>query len=282
MAKKKINVKGVEIRLLKDNSDYICLTDIANGFEDEEDTRNKDFLILNWLRNGNTIVFLGEWEMAHNDNFNPVEFDRIKMDSNVNSFRISVKKWVARTNAIGMDARAGRYGGTFAHRDIAVQFCFWLSPSFQVYLVKEFQRLKEQEAKRLNLEWNIRRELAKAHYPMLKEAVLNALPPEENKAGFYLADEADLLNQIVFGMTAKQWRAKNPNTGSQNMRDFATVEQLLVITGLEIVDSLLLKWDCDKPQRIELLEKFANDLKRHFRASPSVARIKDIEDRSLK
>ena len=282
MAKQSIKVKGIEIRLLKDNSDYICLTDIAKGFEDEEDTRNKDFLILNWLRNGNTIVFLGEWERAYNTNFNPVEFDRIRMESSVNSFRISVKKWIARTNATGMEARPGRYGGTFAHRDIAVQFCFWLSPTFQVYLVKEFQRLKEDEAKRLNIEWNIRRELAKAHYPMLKEAVLNHLPQQTGKSGFYLAHEADLINQIVFGMTAKQWRAKKPNTGKQNMRDFATVEQLLLVSDLQVVDSLLIKWDSPKEQRIELLEKFASDLRRHYRESKPIQRIKEIQDRALK
>ena len=179
-------------------------------------------------------------------------------------------------------SKSGRYGGTFAHSDIALNFCYRLSPEFQVYFLKEFQRLKEDEAKRLNIEWNIRRELTKAHYPMLKEAVLNALPPEENKAGFYLADEADLINQIVFGMTAKQWRAKNHKTGKQNMRDFATVEQLLLVSDLQVVDSLLIKWDCDKELRIEMLEKFADDLRRHFQESSAMERIKAIQDRSLK
>ena len=281
MAKKKISVKGIDIRLLKDNSDYICLTDIVKGFEDEEDERNKDFLILNWLRNGNTIVFLGEWEKVYNANFNPVEFDRIRMESSINSFRISVKKWMTRTNATGIEARAGRYGGTYAHKDIAVQFCFWLSPTFQVYLVQEFQRLKEQEAKQLNIEWNIRRELAKAHYPMLKESVIQNLPTGKKKAGFYLADEADLINQLVFGMTAQQFRAKYPSLKG-NLRDNATVEQLLLVSDLQVVDSLLIKWDCDKEQRTEILEKFANDLRIHFAESVAVQRIQEIQDRALK
>ena len=211
MAKKKITVDGTTIRINKDS--YVSLTDIAKRSTDREPAQ----VIRGWLRNTNTINFLATWEEVHNSDFKPVQMDRFRKQASDNRKKISAQSFIEQTEAIGLTSKSGRYGGTFAHSDIALNFCYWLSPEFQVYFLKEFQRLKEDEAKRLNIEWNIRRELTKAHYPMLKEAVLNALPPEENKAGFYLADEADLINQIVFGMTAKQWKAKNPKTGKQNM-----------------------------------------------------------------
>ena len=276
MAKQRIKVQGINIQILSDKEkDFICITDIAKNFEVGVAA------IESWMRNRNTIEFLGTWEEIHNPNFNSVGFDGIKANVGLNSFKVSAKKWIKETNAQGLKAKAGRYGGTFAHRDIALQFCYWLSPSFQLYLIEEFQRLKEQEAKTLNIEWNIRRELAKAHYPMLKEAVIQHLPTGKKKAGFYLADEADLINELVFGMTAKQWRKKYPNLKG-NMRDNATVEQLLLVSDLQIVDSLLIKWDCDKKLRTEILEKFANDLRIHFSDSVAVQRVKEIQDRALK
>ena len=276
MAKKKLTVDGTTIRINEEN--YVSLTDIAKRSTDREPAQ----VLRSWLRNTNTINFLATWEEVHNSDFKPVQMDRFRKQASDNRKKISAQSFIEQTEAIGLTSKSGRYGGTFAHSDIALNFCYWLSPEFQVYFLKEFQRLKEDEAKHLNLEWNIRRELAKAHYPMLKEAVINALPSQENKAGFYLADEANLINTIVFGMTAKEWRAKNPKTGRQNMRDFATLEQLLLVSDLQVVDSLLIKWDCDKELRIEMLEKFADDLRRHFQESSAMERIKAIQDRSLK
>ena len=275
--KKKITVDEVDISMFtKDDRDYISLTDIDKKFD------GNGRHIENWMRNQNTIEYLATWESLYNPDFNSMQLHGIKEKVGLNRFLLSVSKWVKMTKAIGLLAKAGRYGGTFAHPDIAFHFCLWLSPSFQLFITKEYQRLKADEARRLNIEWNLRRELSKAHYPMLKEAVINALPTQESKAGFYLADEADLINQIVFGMTAKQWRAKNPKTGKQNMRDFATVEQLLLVSDLEVVDSLLIKWECDKELRTDILEKFAGDLRRHFQESSAMERIKAIQDRSLK
>lgn len=234
------------------------------------------------MRNAVNIDFLKDWEMMYNAvSFKTVGYDRIRIRAGANTFTLSVKEWVKSTDAIGIYSKAGKYGGTYAHIDIAIQFATWLSPSFYLLVIKEFQRLKADEAKRLNIEWNIPRELAKAHYPMLKESVIQNLPTGKKKAGFYLADEADLINQLVFGMTAQQFRAKYPNLKG-NMRDNATVEQLLLVSDLQIVDSLLLKWDCDKPLRTEILEKFANDLRSHFADSVAVQRVKEIQDRALK
>jgi len=276
MAKKKLTVEGIDISI--DTDGFISLTDIARQSTEVQPAQS----IINWLRNQSTLSFLMVWEKLHNSNFNIGHIPNFKELAGDNRKAVTPKRYIKEMGAIGIVSKPGRYGGTYAHSDIALNFCYWLSPEFQAYLLKEYQRLKDGEARSLNLEWNIRRELAKAHYPMLKEAVINTLPAQENKAGFYLADEADLINKIVFGMTAKEWRAKNPKTGKQNMRDFATVEQLLLVSDLQVVDSLLIKWDCDKDLRIEMLEKFAGDLRRHFQESSAMERIKAIQDRSLK
>jgi len=275
MAKQKIIVDGTTIRI--NQEDYVSLTDIAKRSTDREPSQ----VIRGWLRNSGTVNFLATWEKVHNPSFKHVQMDRFREQASDNRRKISAQSFIEQTDAICMTSKSGRYGGTFAHSDIALNFCYWLSPEFQVYFLKEFQRLKEQEAKQLNIEWNIRRELAKAHYPMLKESVMENLPTGAKKPGFYLADEADLINQLVFGMTAQQFRAKYPSLKG-NMRDNATVEQLLLVSDLQIVDSLLLKWQCDKPQRIEILEKFANDLRIHFSESVAVQRIQEIQNRALK
>ncbi|MFK7978540.1 MAG: KilA-N domain-containing protein [Saprospiraceae bacterium] len=274
MGKQKIIVDGINVRIDQDN--YISLTDIAKSANNEP-----RFTIRNWIQNTNTIRYLHEWEEVHNPISNRVQIHTVLEKATNNRYNMSPSKWIDMVEAIGMTSSSGRYGGTFAHQDIAINFCYWLNPSFQIYFIKEFQRLKEQEAKQLNIEWNIRRELAKAHYPMLKEAVIENLPKGKKKAGFYLADEADLINELVFGMTAQQWRKKYPNLKG-NMRDNADIEELLLVSDLQIVDSLLLKWDCDKPLRTEILKKFANDLKRHFSESVAVQRVKEIQDSALK
>lgn len=275
---KKIDVEGIPVRVKQiETKDYFCLTDIAK----QVDTKS-DMVIQNWMRNATTLEFLGEWEQLYNADFLVAAFKKYRSQAGTPSFVMTPKRWVANTKAVGIFSKAGRGGGTYAQQDIALEFCSAISARFKLVLIKEFQRLKEYEAKELNIEWNLRRELAKAHYPLLKEAVLNHLPRQENKVGFYLADEADLINKIVFGLTAKQWRAQNPNTGKANMRDFATVEQLLLVSDLEVVDSLLIKWECDKQLRTDLLEKFALDLRRHFQDSASVQRIKEVQGRALK
>ena len=275
---KKIHVDGLQISIKRiEEEDFFSLTDIAKQVD-----AKSDMVIQNWMRTAGTLDFLSEWEQLYNDQFLLEDFRQIRSQAGTPRFVMTPKRWKEKTKAIGLFSKAGRGGGTYAHQDIAFEFCSAISARFKLILIKEFQRLKEEEARRLNVEWNIRRELAKAHYPMLKEAVLNNLPPQVNKAGFYLADEANLINQIVFGMTAKEFRAKTPTAGKANLRDFATVEQLLLVSDLEVVDSLLLKWGCDKEQRTELLEKFANDLRRHFQESSAMQRIRAIQDRSLK
>lgn len=274
----KINVDGLQIRVKQlEEEEFFSLTDIAKKVD-----AKSDMVIQNWMRTAGTLDFLSEWEQLYNDNFLLADFQQIRSQAGTPRFVMTPKRWKEKTQAIGLFSKAGRGGGTYAHKDIAFEFCSAISARFKLVLIKEFQRLKEDEARRLKVEWNIRRELAKAHYPMLKEAVLNHLPPQANKAGFYLADEANLINQIVFGMTAKEFREKKPNTGKANLRDFATVEQLLLVSDLEVVDALLIKWGCDKQQRTELLEKFAKDLRRHFSESKAMQRIRDIQNRSLK
>jgi len=208
MAKKKIKVEGLNIQIKTEGEqDYISLTDIAKS----NSSNRPATTIQSWLRNQNTISYLGTWEKVHNPNFKVSHLADFRDFASDNRSAVTPKAWIKAVEAIGLTSTSGRYGGTFAHSDIALEFCSWLSPEFKVYFVKEFQRLKEQEARQLNIEWNIRRELAKAHYPMLKEAVIENLPTGKKKAGFYLADEADLINELVFGMTAQQWRKKYPN-----------------------------------------------------------------------
>ena len=209
MAKNKtITVKGTEITIIsKGNEDYISLTDMIKSFGD-------DSIIKNWLRNRNTVEFLGIWEQIYNPGFNSVEFDLIKKQTGLNSFVLSVKKWAEGTNAIGIVAKTGRYdSGTFAHRDIAFEFGSWLSPEFKIYLIKEFQRLKEDENDRLKLTWNLQRTLAKVNYRIHTDAIKeNLIPPalSKEKINYVYADEADMLNMALFGSTAKQWRDANP------------------------------------------------------------------------
>ena len=201
----KMNVLGTEISVIRINDDdYISLTDMVRNSE------NGEFFILNWMRNRNTIEFLGIWERVYNPNFNPVEFDRIKSQAGLNSYKISVKEWSEKTNAIGLQARPGRYGGTFAHKDIAFEFGMWISAEFKIYLIKEFQRLKEQEFKQLG--WDIRRNLTKINYRIHTDAIkLNLIPQVVTKeqASFKYAEEADILNVALFGKTAADWRKQN-------------------------------------------------------------------------
>lgn len=254
MKKRSINVIGAEISIQSRNQeDYISLTDMVKNFGDES-------IIYNWLRNRNTIEFLGIWEQLYNPDFNPVEFERFKSEAGLNRFSLSPKKWIEATNAIGIFAKSGRHGGgTYAHRDIAFEFGSWLSPEFKLYLIKEFQRLKDEESRSLALEWNFQRTLAKVNYKIHTDAIKERLiPPRVTKAqsNTIYATEADLLNVALFGMTAGEWRQNNPEKQG-NMRDHATLEQLVVLSNLESINAVLIHQGLEAPGRLMQLNEIA-------------------------
>jgi len=251
---KTILIKGTIINIIsKENEDYISLTDMINPFGD-------DTIIKNWLRNRNTVEFLGIWEQINNPGFNSVEFDLIKKQTGLNSFVLSVKKWAAATKAVGIFAKAGRYSsGTFAHRDIASEFGSWLCPEFKLYLIKEFQRLKEEENDRLKLDWNLQRTLAKVNYHIHTGAIKEHLIPKELsklQISFVYANEADLLNVALINLTAKQWREENPGIKG-NMEDMATIEQLVVLSNLESINSVLIHEGKTQSERLIRLNSIA-------------------------
>ena len=268
--KQSIVVQGSEIHILsKDNEDYISLTDMVQNFE------GGSSLIESWLRNKNTLSFLAVWEKMHNPGFNSIEFDGIKMEAGLNRFTMSAKKWMEKVNGIGVIAKAGRYGGTFAHKDIAFEFGSWLSPEFKLYLIKEFQRLKEQEIQSGQLEWNIRRSLTKTNYHIHTDAIKEFLiPPEISKeqAGHIYASEADLLNMALFGKTAKEWRTENPNREG-NIRDYATVGQLVVLASLESQNALLIEQQKSQTERLSILNKLAIKQMRSLIDSPAIKKL---------
>jgi hypothetical protein len=255
MAKsKKIEVKGTEITVLKEGSnDFISLTDMTSGFNEGSG------LIGKWITNKNSIEYIGIWEKINNPNFNYPEFGVIEKESGVNRFIMSVGQWITRTSAIGMIVKAGRYGGTYAHRDIAFHFAMWLSPEFQIYLVNEFQRLKNEESDRLQLEWNYQRHLSKVNYLIHADAIKENLIPEEIsklQASFIYANEADVLNVALFGKTAKQWREENPKEKG-NIRDTATIEQLVVLSNMESTNALLIYQGLEQKERLIQLNQLA-------------------------
>jgi hypothetical protein len=260
MDKKTILVQGKEITLLPHQieEDYISLTDIMKGFDDE-------FAIYSWMRNKNTVEFLGVWEELHNSNFKANEFVTFKNKAGSNNFNLTPKKWIDATDAIGITIKSGRYGGgTFAHKDIAINFCYWLSPTFQLYLIKEFQKLKEEESIRLNEknQWHIRRELSKINYYIQTDAIQKNIIPKFNlplkSQGIIYASEADLLNKVIFDMTAAEWRDQNPNkTG--NLRDNASDMQLTILSNLESHNAELIKQGLNQAERIEILERIAHE-----------------------
>lgn len=263
MANKKIesviHADGVDIAVVTtvgSEEDYISLTDIAKH-------RNPEFpadVVKNWLRLRSTIEFLGLWEQLNNPQFNMVDFDQFKNDAGSNAFVMSPQKWIKSTNAIGITSRSGRYGGgTYAHKDIAFEFASWLSPEFKLYIIKDYQRLKEDEGHRLALDWNVKRILAKANYRIHTDAIkMNLIPPELPRVqqGYVYADEADVLNVALFGKTAKQWKRENPDAKG-NMRDGATIEQLLVLSNLENINALLIEQGLSQQERLEKLHATA-------------------------
>jgi hypothetical protein len=255
MTKRKIEVKGREITIVHhlSSDEYISLTDIAR-YKDEKRT---DYLIQNWLRNRNTIEFLGIWERLNNDSFNPIEFDGIRNKAGLNSFILTTKQWVEKTNAIGLVAKTGRYGGTYAHKDIAFEFASWISVEFKLYMIKEFQRLQEKDAE--SLEWNIKRSLTKINYRIHTDAIQkNLIPPNLAKKEiiFVYANEADVLNMALFGITAKAWREQNPSKKG-NIRDYANVAQLVCLSNLESINALLIKENISQADRLNKLNEIA-------------------------
>ena len=233
-----------------DDEDYISITDMLKS-------KDGDFFVSDWLRNRNTIEFLGIWEEIHNPNFNYGEFATIKSQAGLNSYKISVKEWTEKTNAIGIISKAGRYGGTYAHKDIAFEFGMWISPKFKLLLIKEFERLKAEEQKQIG--WNAKRELSKINYRIHTDAIKNNLIPKElskNQINFVYAEEADVLNMALFGMTAKEWRTNNPDLDG-NIRDYATMNEMICLANLENLNSVFIKEGLKQSERLEKLNKIA-------------------------
>ena len=247
----KMNVKDTEITVVQiNNEDYLCLTDMIKA-------KDGDFFITDWLRNRNTLEYIGIWEKVYNPTFNYGEFATIKSQSGLNSFKISVKEFVARTNAISLQAKAGRYGGTYAHKDIAFEFAMWISPEFKIYIVKEFQRLKEEEQKLLG--WSAKRELAKINYRIHTDAIKQNLIPQEltpAQKSFVYADEADMLNVAMFGKTAREWREENPDLKG-NIRDYASINQLICLSNMENLNAIFINEGLVQSERLVKLNKIA-------------------------
>ena len=254
----KIDANGTEIRVMGDvvNEDaYISLTDIAKY----KNPDNAFIVVANWMRNHSTISFLGLWEQIHNPNFKPIEFDRFKAESGDNAFTLTPQQWIKATDAIGIVSKSGRYGGTYAHSEIAMSFATWISPEFQLYIMKDYRRLKTDENSRLSLNWNLNREISKLNYRIHTNAIKqNLLPPEltPTQISFTYANEADMLNVVLFGQTAKQWKNEHPSVNG-NMRDEATLNQLLVLANLESYNAILINQGKTQKERMELLRQLA-------------------------
>ena len=260
MNKTKLNVNKIEIVLYKQNEEeYISITDMAK-FRDSERT---NYIIQNWMRTRSTVEFLGLWEQLNNPNFKRIEFDAFRIESGSNSFTLTPKRWIESTNAIGIISKSGRYGGTYAHKDIAFEFASWLSPTFKLYLITEYQRLKEIETNEYNLEWNVKRILSKTNYFIHTDAVKNYILPNKNyeKGTEWLtyAEEADLLNVALFNCTAKDWREANPELSkkSMNIRDIASINELAILSNLEALNAEMIKENVIKEERFIKLREIA-------------------------
>ncbi len=266
-----IEVQGTTIGILsRSGGDYISLTDMVRNFD------GAGALIEQWLKNKDTVLFLGVWERINNPGFNSLEFEGIRNEAGRNSFFLSAKKWIDLTGAKGLIASAGRYGGTYAHKDIAFEFGSWLSPEFKLYLIREFQRLKDDENDRLQLNWNLQRTLAKINYRIHTDAIKETLiPPSVTKAqaAAVYASEADVLNVALFGQTAKQWRDAHPDAEG-NIRDHAPLEQLVVLTNLESLNSVLIRQGLPQPERLATLNGIAITQMRTLLTASSLKRLK--------
>lgn len=270
----KMNINGLEITVVSqgDEDDYISLTDIAKH-KNSEDPR---IVVSNWLSSYATIDFLATWEQLYNPNFNRMEFQTVR--SEPGRLVMTPSQWINRMQAIGIRSKAGRYGGTYAHKDIAFEFASWISPEFKLYIIKDYQRLKEDENNRLSLNWNMRRLLTKTNYKIHTDAIQENLIPEDltkQQQGYVYANEADVLNVALFGMTAKEWRKLNPDKSkSENIRDSATLEQLIVLTNLESYNAELIKDGIPQPDRLVKLNAAAKSQMTSLLENPSLKKLK--------
>ncbi|MEO7315010.1 MAG: KilA-N domain-containing protein [Ginsengibacter sp.] len=276
MAKnKKISVKGYDVVLYQNkDEDYISLTDIAKY----KDSNRTDYIIQNWLRSRNTIELLGLWETLNNPGFKPIEFDGFKKLAGLNSFTLTSKQWIEKTNAIGLVSKQGRYGGTYAHKDIAFEFASWISIEFKLYIIKEFQRLKNDENNRLQLEWNLQRTLSKINYRIHTDAIRENIVPNlisKSQINFVYANEADLLNVALFGKTAKQWKEENI-LSKGNIRDTASIEQLVVLSNMESINALLIDQGLSQKERLVQLNKVAIRQMKSLLENESFKKIDDL------
>lgn len=265
-----IEVLDVAARIARiDEADFISLTDIAR----HRDAERGDYIIQNWMRTRNTIEFIGIWEQLNNPGFNSIEFDGIRNQAGLNSFSLTPKRWISRTGAVGVVAKTGRYGGTYAHKDIAFEFASWVSVEFKLYLIKEFQRLQEAEQKQLG--WDVKRNLAKINYRIHTDAIqANLIPPEltGNEVSLVYASEADVLNMALFGKTAKQWREENPGeTG--NVRDQANAAQLVCLANLENLNAMFIQEGMEQGERLAKLNRIAIDQMRLLTENRQVKRL---------
>lgn len=251
-----IHANGIDIGIYTQDfeNEFISLTDIARYKSDDPTA-----VIQNWMRNRDVIEFLGLWETLHNPEFKPLEFEGFREQAGANAFTMSPRKWIEATNAIGIVSKSGRYGGTFAHSDIAMSFATWISPEFQLYIMKDYRRLKTDENSRLSLNWNLNREISRLNYRIHTDAIRdNLIPPELTplQISFTYANEAGMLNVVLFGKTAKQWKDENPSAKG-NMRDEATLNQLLVLANLESYNAILINQGKNQRQRMEFLRQLA-------------------------
>ena len=274
VTKEHISAKGFAIQIYTEDfkNDYISLTDIARYKSDEP------FIVINnWLRSKDTIEFLGLWESMNNINFKPIEFDRFKNEAGSNAFTLSPQKWIEKTNAIGIVCKSGRYGGTFAHSDIAMEFASWISSEFKLYIIQDYKRLKSDENSRLSLNWNLNREISKINYKIHTDAIKTYLLNDltESQLGFKYASEADMLNVALFNKTAKQWREENPNLKG-NMRDYASLNELLVLANMESYNAVLIEKGLSQKERMIELRKLART------QMISLEKLNDIGIQSLK
>lgn len=271
---KNINVKEHVVSIIRiNNEDYISITDIAR-FKNPKEPKD---VVKNWFRNRSTIEYLGLWEKINNPDFKGVEFDPLLFEAGSNSFTLSPSKWIETTNAIGVHSKLGRGGGTYAQKDIAFEFASWISAEFKLYLIKEFQRLKEDENDRLKLEWNFQRTLAKVNYHIHTDAIKESLIPEKlnkKQISFIYANEADVLNLALFGETAKQWREENPDEKG-NIRDYATIEQLVVLSNMESINAMLIQQAVPQSERLQQLNQLAiTQMKSLLKYNVSIKKLK--------
>ncbi len=269
----KISVQGKEITIFnKKEEDYISLTDIAKY-------RNKDTpadIVKNWMRSKSTIELLGLWEKLNNTDFKLVEFDQFKNDAGSNYFVLSPQKWIETTKAIGLISKSGRYGGTYAHKDIAFEFASWISVEFKLYFIKEFQRLKDEENKTKSLEWNLQRTLSKINYRIHTDAIKEKLTPPEltkKQISFVYANEADMLNVALFGKTAQEWKQENPEKKG-NIRDYANIEQLVILTNMESINAVLIRRELTQSDRLINLNDVARTQMKSLMTNPTMKKLK--------